>query len=72
MKILLLEDDLMLNDAITQYLESVGHVIVSTKDGDTCLKVLDEQKFDMLILDINLPDINGLTLLEQLHEQKKE
>jgi len=71
MKILLLEDDLMLNDAITQYLESVGHIIVSTKDGETCLKILNEQKFDMLILDINLPDINGLSLLEQLHEQKR-
>ncbi|WP_072680430.1 response regulator transcription factor [Arcobacter sp. LA11] len=71
MKILLLEDDSMLNDAITQYLESVGHAIVSTKDGETCLNTLEEQKFDMLILDINLPDIDGLTILEKLHEQKR-
>ncbi len=71
MKILLLEDDSMLNDAIKQYLESVGHAIISTKDGETCLKTLEEQKFDMLILDINLPDIDGLTILERLHEQKR-
>lgn len=71
MKILLLEDDIMLNDAITQYLENVGHKIVSTRDGNSCVEILSEQKFDMLILDINLPDINGFTILEKLHEQKR-
>ncbi|WP_320035118.1 response regulator transcription factor [Halarcobacter sp.] len=71
MKILLLEDDLMLNDAINQYLTSVGHQIVSSKDGKTCLEILEHEKFDMLILDINLPDINGFTILEELHKQKR-
>ncbi|QKF83128.1 DNA-binding response regulator [Halarcobacter ebronensis] len=71
MKILLLEDDLMLNDAIAQYLTSVGHLIVSTKDGKSCLEILKNEKFDMLILDINLPDINGFTILEQMHENKR-
>ncbi|WP_321312538.1 response regulator transcription factor [Halarcobacter sp.] len=71
MKILLLEDDLMLNDAITQYLTSVGHQIVSSKDGKTCLEILENEKFDMLILDINLPDIDGFTILEELHKQKR-
>lgn len=72
MKILLLEDDLMLNDAITQYLTSVGHQIVSSKDGKTCLEILENEKFDMLILDINLPDIDGFTILEELHKQKEQ
>lgn len=71
MKILLLEDDLMLNDAITMYLTSVGHFIVSTKDGKSCMQILETEKFDMLILDINLPDIDGFTILEELHKQKK-
>lgn len=71
MKILLLEDDLMLNDAINQYLTSVGHQIISAKDGKTCLEILETGKFDMLILDINLPDINGFTILEELHKQKR-
>ena len=71
MKILLLEDDLMLNDAITQYLQSIGHVIVSAKDGEDCLKIVKEHKFDLLILDINLPDIDGFTVLENLHQQKR-
>ncbi|MGA1932028.1 response regulator transcription factor [Arcobacter sp. YIC-464] len=71
MKILLLEDDIMLNEMITEYLTSTGHSITSTTKGDECLNVLEEQKFDLLILDINVPNIDGLSILEQLHENKK-
>lgn len=71
MKILLLEDDLMLNEMINEYLTSTGHVVKSTTRGESCLNILKEEKFDLLILDINLPDINGFTILETLHEQKK-
>ncbi len=71
MKILLLEDDIMLNEAITQYLTTVGHAITPVKDGDECLAILDKEKFDLLIFDINVPQVDGLTILENLHNQKR-
>lgn len=71
MKILLLEDDILLNEAITQYLFTEGHVITAVRDGDVCLNVLQEQTFDLLILDINVPNINGLSIVERLHALKK-
>jgi len=71
MKILLLEDDTMLNDMITDYLSSTGHVITSTTRGKECLDILENERFDLLILDINLPDIDGFTILETMHEQKR-
>lgn len=71
MKILLLEDDSMLNEMISEYLNSTGHVVKSTTTGQECMELLEEEKFDLLILDINLPDINGFTILEKLHEQKR-
>jgi DNA-binding response OmpR family regulator len=71
MKILLVEDDEMLNEMITEYINSTGHVIISTKTGQESLEILDSQKFDLLILDISLPDIDGFTILEKLHEQKR-
>ncbi len=71
MKILLVEDDIMLNEMITEYLASTGHAITSAKSGNESLKILNEQKFDLLILDINLPDIDGFTILENMHEQKR-
>lgn len=71
MKILLLEDDVMLNKAITKYLENTGHSVKYAKDGNTCLEILDEDTFDLLIFDINVPNIDGLSILEKLHEQKR-
>lgn len=71
MKILLLEDDLMLNEAITQYLTTIGHQICSVKDGIECLDILEKEIFDLLVFDINVPFVDGLTILEKLHEKKK-
>jgi len=70
MKIFLLEDEVMLNESIQEYLEAVGHQVVSSLDGSEAIKVLQEQSFDLLILDINVPGVDGLTLLERLHELK--
>ncbi|WP_458701628.1 response regulator transcription factor [Sulfurospirillum sp. 1307] len=71
MKILLLEDDIMLNNAIKQYLETIGHQIVQVRDGDECLEIAQNERFDLLILDINVPNLDGLSILEKLHAQKK-
>ena len=71
MKILLLEDDIMLNDTITEYLNSVGHVVTSVKDGNECIEVLETKKFDFLVFDINVAYIDGLSILEKLHKQKR-
>ena len=67
MKILLLEDDVMLNRAITQYLQTTNHSVRTVRDGTNCLRIIDEEEFELLILDINVPDINGFEVLETLH-----
>ena len=71
MKILLLEDDILLNESITKYLSNIGHAITSVRDGNVCLQILENEKFDLLIFDINVPNIDGLSILETLHTQKK-
>lgn len=71
MKILLLEDDSLLNETITKYLRMVGHTIVSAKDGKECLGFALEEKFDLSIFDINVPFLDGLSLLEDLHVKKR-
>ncbi len=70
MKIFLLEDEIMLNESIEEYLEAIGHQVVSCVDGKEAMEILQEQSFDLLILDINVPGIDGLTLLERLHTLK--
>lgn len=71
MKILLLEDDFMLNNAITQYLNKIGHTVTSLRDGSECLDMAKKERFDLAIFDINVPHIDGLSILEELHAIKR-
>ncbi|MDD5716727.1 MAG: response regulator transcription factor [Sulfuricurvum sp.] len=67
MKILLLEDEQMLSEAINEYLVALGHRVTPFYNGSEALNILKKETFDLLILDINVPGIDGLDLLEQLH-----
>jgi DNA-binding response OmpR family regulator len=69
-KILLLEDEAMLNEAIGDYLRRNGHIVNSYDDGKKALEALLSDSFDLLVLDINVPNIDGLKLLETLHSHK--
>jgi len=67
-KILLLEDDVNLNETVTEFLEEQGFEVVSVYDGDEAQEKLYESKYDLLLLDINVPGINGLELLKESRE----
>jgi len=70
MKILLLEDELMLQSSICEYLEGLGHMVAVFSDGNRAKEVLEHEIFDILILDINVPNIDGFTLLEYLNKRE--
>ena len=54
MKILLLEDDVMLNESIQEFLESEGHSVDTFFDGLRAFDALKTNSYDLLILDIKL------------------
>ena len=62
MKILLLEDELMLNNAISEYLKNIGHMVESFSDGQEVLDNLNNNSFDLLVLDINVPTKDGFEI----------
>jgi DNA-binding response OmpR family regulator len=70
MKILLLEDEVMLNESIQEFLESEGHSVDTFFDGLKAFDNIKSRSYDLLILDINVPGLDGLTFLERLHELK--
>ena len=68
-KILLLEDDANLNETVTEFLEEQGFEVVSVYDGYEAQEKLYESKYDLLLLDINVPGIDGLELLKESREE---
>lgn len=69
MNILLLEDDLILNEIITEYLESKDYTVTSTYDGEDALINLFSNIYDLLLLDVNVPNINGFEILQRLRQE---
>jgi len=63
-RLLLLEDDASLHETVREYLEEHGYEVYSAYDGDAAQDLLYERRFDLLILDVNVPGPNGFQLLE--------
>lgn len=63
-KLFLLEDESGLNETITEYLEEEGYEVVSLFDGDEAEVRLYEERFDLLLLDVNVPGVDGFSLLK--------
>jgi len=66
MRILLVEDDGPLRDIIRRGLSEAGHVVDALPDGQYCADYLDSSSYDTLILDLNLPQEDGLSVLRRL------
>ncbi len=70
--ILLVEDEENLHEALKLNLELEGYQVVSAMDGMQALKVLQGQYFDLMILDIMLPEMDGIEILETIRIQNNE
>jgi DNA-binding response OmpR family regulator len=68
MKILVVDDDKMILKAITSSLSSEGHEIITAENGLEALEVTSHQKLDLIISDIMMPDLSGLSLLSMLKQ----
>ena len=70
MKVLLLEDELMLQSAITEYLTDTGYEVTAFEDGKEAYDNIQDNSYDLFIFDINTPTIDGLSLLDTLQKDK--
>ncbi|MEA1891539.1 MAG: response regulator transcription factor [Campylobacterota bacterium] len=69
-KILLLEDDLLFGETLIDLLEESGFKVLHVPNGQSALDASFNQKFDLYLLDINVPLIDGITLLKELRDAK--
>ena len=70
MRVLLVEDELGIAQFITQGLKEAGYTIDRAEDGQAGKDLTDVYEYDIIILDIMLPKINGLKLLEMIRLAK--
>ena len=71
-KILLVEDDDSIGFILKDYLELKGYQIILSKDGLNGLDEFKKQTFDLCILDILLPKLDGFSLAEKIREENKQ
>ena len=64
--ILLIEDDVALNKAISVYFKKENFQVDSFFCGHDMIDALEKNNFDIIILDINLPDLSGFDLIKQI------
>lgn len=67
-KILIIEDDSLTNETICEYIKDMGHTAVPVFDGEQALHLLQQETVDLIVLDIMLPKVNGLTVLKTLRK----
>ncbi len=68
-KILLLEDDLSLSETIAEYLEDEGYEVVPVYSSEEALEKIYEKDFDILLLDVMVPGIDGFELLKKIRQK---
>lgn len=70
MKVLVIEDDESIRDLIATALESVGYSVQAAHDGGAALGMLESASPDALVVDINMPGMDGFSFLEALRARK--
>ena len=68
MRVLIIEDDVQLHIAISEFFKIKTFATVSVKDGLQAIDQIDNEQFDLYIIDINIPNISGQELLKHIRK----
>lgn len=72
MRILLVEDEKTLSDMIAKGLRNTGYAVDTVYDGEDALFQYEVNEYDLIILDLNLPKVDGLDVLRKIREMDSE
>lgn len=70
MRVLLVEDDVFIADSLIDSLEEEAYAVDWAKDGREAILTLKVEAYDMILLDLGLPEIDGMSVLETLRSAK--
>ncbi len=69
MKLLLVEDEVLLSKNVSKGLRLLGYAVDCAYDGEEALELYDLNDYDLMILDLNLPKLDGMEVLRRIREQ---
>lgn len=72
MRILLVEDEKMLSDVIAKGLRNAGYAVDASYDGEDALFQYEVNEYDLVVLDLNLPKVDGMDILKKIRETDGE
>ena len=70
--ILIVDDEASLRQTLARILQRAGHEVTTTASGNEAITLLSEHSFDLVYLDIRMPDISGLEVLRRIHAKYPE
>ena len=70
-KILVVDDEMKIVDAISAYLEHSGYVVLKAYDGETAMLLFEQQNPDLIILDLMLPKISGEEICKSIRRKSR-
>jgi CheY-like chemotaxis protein len=71
LRILVADDNHLLAGILADHLAARGHSTVPTYEGRLASILCQQRDFDAIVIDLVLPDVNGIDVLEQLHQQHR-
>jgi DNA-binding response OmpR family regulator len=66
--LLVVDDEPMVREVVTRYLEQAGHRVSVVGDGAAALTALADERFDLIVLDLMLPNVDGLSVLREVRQ----
>jgi CheY-like chemotaxis protein/tetratricopeptide (TPR) repeat protein len=70
-QILLAEDNENLAQLLARFIEAKGHAVITARTGAEAVRLLGSQPFDLLLLDLGLPEVSGIELLQKIRKSPK-
>lgn len=70
--ILVVDDELLIRDLLYDFFHGQGWEIALAENGEKALRIIESKKVDLVLTDLKMPDMDGMTLTKQLRESHPE